>query len=245
MSIKRALISVSDKSGIIEFAQNLASLNIEILSTGGTAKLLRENNIPVIEVSDYTGYPEMMAGRVKTLNPKIHGGILARRGVDEKVMSENKINPIDLVVVNLYPFQETVSRPDCSIEEAIENIDIGGPAMLRSSAKNHASVTVVVDSADYQSVLDEINTSGDTSLQTRKTLALKTFEHTAQYDGAIANYLGRENDGFSNTLNLQFVKSQTMRYGENPHQKAAFYKETEVNDILGNNWYNFYRGINN
>jgi phosphoribosylaminoimidazolecarboxamide formyltransferase/IMP cyclohydrolase len=230
MSIKRALISVFDKSGIIEFSQNLASLNIEILSTGGTAKLLKENNIPVIEVSDYTGYPEMMAGRVKTLNPKIHGGILARRGVDEKVMSENKINPIDLVVVNLYPFQETVSRPDCSIEEAIENIDIGGPAMLRSSAKNHASVTVVVDSADYQSVLDELNTSGDTSLQTRKKLALKAFEHTAQYDGAIANYLGREDNGFSNTLNLQFFKSQTMRYGENPHQKAAFYKETKVNE---------------
>ena len=147
MSIKRALISVSDKSGIIKFAQNLASLNIEILSTGGTAKLLKENNIPVIEVSDYTGYPEMMAGRVKTLNPKIHGGILARRGVDEKVMSENKINPIDLVVVNLYPFQETVSRPDCSIEEAIENIDIGGPAMLRSSAKNHASAKLLNESS--------------------------------------------------------------------------------------------------
>jgi len=230
MSIKRALISVSDKSGIIKFAQKLASLNIEILSTGGTAKLLQENNIPVIEVSDYTGYPEMMAGRVKTLNPKIHGGILARRGVDEKIMSENEISPIDLVVVNLYPFQETISRPDCSIEEAIENIDIGGPAMLRSSAKNHASVTVVVDSSDYQSVLDELNTSGDTSLLTRKKLALKAFEHTAQYDGAIANYLGREDDGFSNTLNLQFVKSQTMRYGENPHQKAAFYKETKVNE---------------
>jgi len=229
MSIKRALISVSDKSGIIEFSQKLASLNIEILSTGGTAKLFQENNIPVIEVSDYTGYPEMMAGRVKTLNPKIHGGILARRGVDDKVMSENEIYPIDLVVVNLYPFQETVSRPNCSIEEAIENIDIGGPAMLRSSAKNHASVTVVVDSADYQSVLDELITSGDTSLLTRKKLALKAFEHTAQYDGAIANFLGRENDGFSNTLNLQFVKSKTMRYGENPHQKAAFYKETKVN----------------
>ena len=230
MSIKRALISVSDKSGIVEFAQNLASLNIEILSTGGTAKLLQENNIPVIEVSDYTGYPEMMAGRVKTLNPKIHGGILARRGVDEKIMSENEISPIDLVVVNLYPFQETISRPDCSIEEAIENIDIGGPAMLRSSAKNHASVTVLVDSSDYQSVLDELNTSADTSLLTRKKLAMKAFEHTAQYDGAIANYLGREDDGFSNTLNLQFVKSQTMRYGENPHQKAAFYKETKVNE---------------
>ena len=230
MSIKRALISVSDKSGIAEFAQSLVSHNIEILSTGGTAKLLQDKNIPVIEVSDYTGFPEMMAGRVKTLNPKIHGGILARRGIDEKVMSENNINAIDLVVVNLYPFQKTISNPDCSLEEAIENIDIGGPAMLRSSAKNHASVTVVVDSSDYQSVLDELNTSGDTSLLTRKKLALKAFEHTAQYDGAIANYLGREDDGFSNTLNLQFVKSQTMRYGENPHQKAAFYKETKVNE---------------
>ena len=230
MYIKRALISVSDKSGIAEFAQSLVSHNIEILSTGGTAKLLQDKNIPVIEVSDYTGFPEMMAGRVKTLNPKIHGGILARRGIDEKVMSENNINSIDLVVVNLYPFQKTISNPDCSLEEAIENIDIGGPAMLRSSAKNHVSVTVVVDSSDYQSVLDELNTSGDTSLLTRKKLALKAFEHTAQYDGAIANYLGREDDGFSNTLNLQFVKSQTMRYGENPHQKAAFYKETKVNE---------------
>ena len=181
MSIKRALISVSDKSGIIEFAQKLASFNIEILSTDGTAKLLQENNIPVIEISDYTGYPELMAGRVKTLHPKIHGGILARRGVDEKVMSENNIRPIDLVVVNLYPFQETVSKPDCSIEDAIENIDIGGSAMLRSSAKNHTSVTVVVDNADYQSVLDELIILGDTSLLTRKKLALKAFEHTAQY----------------------------------------------------------------
>ena len=230
MSIKRALISVSDKSGIIEFAQNLVSLNVEILSTGGTAKLLQKNKIPVIEVSDYIGYPEIMSGRVKTLNPKIHGGILARRGIDEQVMSENEINPIDLVVVNLYPFQETISRTDCSLEEAIENIDIGGPAMLRSSAKNHVSVTVVVDSDDYQTVLDEIRAAGDTSLTTRKKLALKTFEHTAQYDCVIANYLGREDDGFSNTLNLQFIKSQSMRYGENPHQKAAFYKENNVNE---------------
>ena len=230
MSIKRALISVSDKSGIIEFAQNLVSLNVEILSTGGTAKLLQKNKIPVIEVSDYTGHPEIMSGRVKTLNPKIHGGILARRGIDEQVMSENEINPIDLVLVNLYPFHETISRTDCSLEEAIENIDIGGPAMLRSSAKNHVSVTVVVDSDDYQTVLDEIRVSGDTSLTTRKKLALKTFEYTAQYDGVIANYLGREDDGFSNTLNLQFIKSQSMRYGENPHQKAAFYKENNVNE---------------
>ncbi|HIG88446.1 MAG TPA: bifunctional phosphoribosylaminoimidazolecarboxamide formyltransferase/IMP cyclohydrolase, partial [Candidatus Thioglobus sp.] len=167
MAIQRALISVSDKTGIIELAQALADKNIEILSTGGTAKLLADNNIPVIEVSDYTGFPEMMAGRVKTLNPKIHGGILARRGIDEGVMAENDINPIDLVVVNLYPFQATIANPDCTLEDAIENIDIGGPAMLRSSAKNHASVTVVVDVSDYQTVIDEINASGDTSLETR------------------------------------------------------------------------------
>ena len=228
MAIKRALISVSDKSGIIEFAQKIANLGIEILSTGGTAKLLEDNNIPVMEVSDYTGYPEMMAGRVKTLNPKIHGGILARRGIDEDVMAENNINPIDLVVVNLYPFQETIAKADCTLDDAIENIDIGGPAMLRSSAKNHASVTVIVDSSDYQVVLDEISASGDTTLDTRKKLALKTFEHTAQYDGAIANYLGKEEDGFSNTINLQFIKSQTMRYGENPHQAAAFYVEANL-----------------
>jgi len=160
MSIQRALISVSDKTGILELAQTLASKNIEILSTGGTAKLLADNNIPVIEVSDYTGFPEMMAGRVKTLNPKIHGGILARRGLDEAVMKQNDINPIDLVVVNLYPFQATIANPDCTLEDAIENIDIGGPAMLRSSAKNHASVTVLVDAADYQTVIDEINTNG-------------------------------------------------------------------------------------
>ena len=229
MPIKRALISVSDKSGIIEFAQALVSKDIEIISTGGTAKLLKDKNIPVIEVSEYSGYPEMMAGRVKTLNPIIHGGILARRGVDEKVMAENDIKPIDLVVVNLYPFQSTIDDPDCSIEDAIENIDIGGPAMLRSSAKNYLSVTVVVDCKDYQLILNELNDNNDTSLETRRKLALKTFEHTAQYDGAIANYLGQEEDGFSNTLNLQFVKSQTMRYGENPHQNAAFYKEIKSN----------------
>ncbi|MDC0197248.1 bifunctional phosphoribosylaminoimidazolecarboxamide formyltransferase/IMP cyclohydrolase [Candidatus Thioglobus sp.] len=228
MSIKRALISVSDKSGIAEFAKSLSLLNIEIVSTGGTAKLLQANNIPVTEVSDFTSYPEMMDGRVKTLNPKIHGGILARRGKDEEVMLNNEIKPIDLVVVNLYPFQETVNNPNASDEEIIENIDIGGPAMLRSSAKNHISVTVVVDASDYKVVLDEITKNGDTSLETRKSLALKTFEHTAQYDGAIANYLGKMDDGFSNTMNLQFVKSQAMRYGENPHQSAAFYKEANL-----------------
>ncbi len=228
--IKRALISVSDKTGILELAQFLASKDIEILSTGGTAKLLADNNIPVIEVSDYTGFPEMMAGRVKTLNPKIHGGILARRGLDEAIMAQNDINPIDLVVVNLYPFQATIANPDCTLEDATENIDIGGPAMLRSSAKNHASVTVVVDTSDYQSVIDEINTNGDTTLNTRIKLALKTFEHTAQYDGAIANYLGQEEDGFSHTINLQFNKTQSMRYGENPHQSAAFYIEKNITE---------------
>ena len=231
MSIKRALISVSDKTGITQFAQSLVSLNIELLSTGGTAKLLKEQGIPVIEVSDFTGFPEIMAGRVKTLNPLIHGGILARRGVDEGVMIENDIKPIDLVVVNLYPFQDTISRPECSFEDAIENIDIGGPAMLRSSAKNHKSVTVIVDSSDFQLVLDELNASGNTSLKTRKKLALKTFEHTAQYDGAIANYLGEEEDGFSNTLNFQFTKSQALRYGENPHQRAAFYKDSNLEEV--------------
>ena len=228
MPIKRALISVSDKTGIAEFAKSLSSLNIEIISTGGTAKLLQDNNISVTEVSDFTGYPEMMAGRVKTLNPKIHGGILARRGKDEEVMSRNDIKPIDLVVVNLYPFQQTINNPNCTEEDAIENIDIGGPAMLRSSAKNHISVTVVVDTADYQLVIDEITKNGNTTLSMRKSLAMKTFEHTAQYDGAIASYLGRMEDGFSNTINLQFVKSQTMRYGENPHQSAAFYKELNL-----------------
>ncbi len=228
MPIKRALISVSDKTGIAEFAKSLSSLNIEIISTGGTSKLLQDNNISVTEVSDFTGYPEMMAGRVKTLNPKIHGGILARRGKDEEVMSQNDIQPIDLVVVNLYPFQQTINNPNSTEEDAIENIDIGGPAMLRSSAKNHISVTVIVDSNDYQSVIEEISKNGNTTLSMRKSLAMKTFEHTAQYDGVIASYLGRMEDGFSNTINLQFVKSQTMRYGENPHQSAAFYKESSL-----------------
>jgi phosphoribosylaminoimidazolecarboxamide formyltransferase/IMP cyclohydrolase len=230
MTIKRALISVSDKTGIVEFAQFLTRQNIEILSTGGTAKLLAKHQIPAIEVADYTGFPEMMAGRVKTLNPKIHGGILARRDQDKAVMAENDIQPIDLVIVNLYPFQATIAKADCTLEEAIENIDIGGPAMLRSSAKNHAWVSVVVDNKDYQAVMVEIEKSGNTTLKTRAKLALKTFEHTAQYDGAIANYLGKQDDNFSNTLNLQFHKTQSMRYGENPHQSAAFYREATITE---------------
>ena len=232
---KRALISVSDKTGILEFAKGLHDLSIEILSTGGTAKLLADNDIPVIEVSEHTLFPEMMAGRVKTLHPKIHGGILGRRGIDDQVMIEHAISPIDIVVVNLYPFQETIARSDCDLTMAIENIDIGGPAMVRSAAKNHKDVTIVVNASDYDLVLTECQ-SGGTSDQTRFKLACKAFEHTAQYDGAIANYLGKiQEDGshvdFPQTYNVQLHHAQTMRYGENPHQKAAFY--TELNSPKG------------
>ena len=229
--IKRALISVSDKTGVAEFARQLHSMGVEILSTGGTARLLADSAIPVLEVSDYTGFPEMMDGRVKTLHPKIHGGILARRGTDEGVMREHSIPPIDLIVVNLYPFEQTVAKPGCDLPTAIENIDIGGPTMLRAAAKNHAAVTVVVDAADYETVLAEMRAnSGAVSDATRYSLAVKTFEHTARYDGAIANYLGARNlpdaDGrFPRTFSLQFQRAQTMRYGENPHQNAAFYIE--------------------
>lgn len=223
MKIQRALISVSDKAGVIDFAKQLQSFGIEIISTGGTAKLLTDNNIINTEVADYTGFTEMMAGRVKTLNPKIHGGILARRGTDEEVMIENNILPIDLVVVNLYPFTQTIEKDNCTLDMAIENIDIGGPAMLRSSAKNHAYVTVLVDSLDYGLVLGEIKNFGATTLETRQKLALKVFEHTSAYDGAIANYLGKNTDGFSNTISLQLHKKQIMRYGENSHQKGALY----------------------
>lgn len=231
--IARALISVSDKTGIVTFARGLADLGIEILSTGGTAKLLSESGINVTEVSDYTGFPEMMDGRVKTLHPKIHGGLLGRRGIDDEVMGQHNIPPIDLVVVNLYPFQQTIAREDCTLEEAIENIDIGGPTMLRAAAKNHAAVGVVVDADDYEPLLEELNTSdGALSDATRFRLAVRTFEHTAQYDGAIANYLGAiGEDGrpgrFPHTFNSQYVKRQEMRYGENPHQAAAFYVEHE------------------
>ncbi|MGB5260131.1 MAG: bifunctional phosphoribosylaminoimidazolecarboxamide formyltransferase/IMP cyclohydrolase, partial [Gammaproteobacteria bacterium] len=229
--ITRALISVSDKAGISEFAQALHARGIEILSTGGTASLLTDKGIPVTEVSDYTGFPEMMAGRVKTLHPKIHGGILARRGIDDEVMAANAIGPIDLVVVNLYPFEQTIAREDCDLPMAIENIDIGGPTLLRAAAKNHAAVTVVVDSSDYAAVLAELQANdGAIRDATRYALAVKTFEHTARYDGAIANYLGAiDADGttrdFPATLNLQYRQVQTMRYGENPHQRAAFFVE--------------------
>ncbi|PIE41988.1 MAG: bifunctional phosphoribosylaminoimidazolecarboxamide formyltransferase/inosine monophosphate cyclohydrolase [Gammaproteobacteria bacterium] len=229
--IKRALISVSDKTGIVEFASALAEMGVEILSTGGTFKLLKDNGVNAIEVSDYTGFPEMMDGRVKTLHPKVHGGILGRRGQDDAAMSQHNITPIDMVVVNLYPFENTVANPDCDLPTAIENIDIGGPTMVRSAAKNHRWVSIVVNAGDYDRVLAEMReTGGQVKDRTRFELALAAFEHTSAYDGAIANYLGTiQEDGtkadFPNTFNTQFVKAQDMRYGENPHQKAAFYVE--------------------
>jgi phosphoribosylaminoimidazolecarboxamide formyltransferase/IMP cyclohydrolase len=235
--IRRALISVSDKTGLIDFARALAARGVEILTTGGTARLLTEQDIPVVEVSDYTGFPEMMGGRVKTLHPRIHGGILGRRGVDDLVMRENEIRPIDLVVVNLYPFVQAVAGPDCTLEHAIENIDIGGPTLLRAAAKNHSAVTVVVDAADYPRVLMDMEANaGAVTDATRYALAIKVFEHTARYDGAIANYLGRRGaDGatepFPETLTMQFRRQQAMRYGENPHQKAAFYVEHQVSEV--------------
>ena len=229
--VKRALVSVSDKSGIVEFCKQINELGIEILSTGGTAKLLADNNINVTEVSDYTGHPEMMGGRVKTLHPKIHGGLLGRRGTDSEVMQEHGIDEIDLVVVNLYPFEQTVSKLDCTFEDAIENIDIGGPAMLRSSAKNHASVTVIVDTVDYDLVLTELKENKKSvSNETRFRLAQKVFAHTANYDANVSNYLGAMNEekepvNYPLTYSTQFKKKQELRYGENPHQTAAFYVE--------------------
>ena len=223
-TITRALISVSNKTGVVEFARDLAEAGVEILSTGGTAKLLRDSGVAVMEVSDYTGFPEMMDGRVKTLHPKVHGGILGRRGTDDEIMERHGIGRIDLVAVNLYPFQQTVADPDCSLEDAIENIDIGGPTMIRAAAKNHRDVAVVVDPHDYGAVIQEIRSNkGQVRAETCFRLAVKTFEHTAQYDGAIANYLGTIGDDggkhdFPNTINLQYRQVQTMRYGENPHQ---------------------------
>ena len=232
-AIGRALISVSDKTGIVEFARALADAGVEILSTGGTAGLLTEKGVAVTEVSDYTGFPEMMDGRLKTLHPRVHGGILGRRGLDDGVMRENEIKPIDLVVVNLYPFEKTVADPDCTLATAIENIDIGGPTMVRAAAKNHAAVTVVVDAGDYPRVLADMEANGGAVSDTlRFDLAVKAFEHTAGYDGAIADWLGRKVEGgnsdFPRTLNLQFRHAQGMRYGENPHQKGAFYVEREI-----------------
>ena len=232
--IRRALISVSDKTGVVEFARVLRQHSVAILSTGGTYTLLVENGILATEISDYTGFPEMMDGRVKTLHPKVHGGILARREQDEAVMAEHGIEPIDLVVVNLYPFEQTIAQSDCDLNSAIENIDIGGPTMVRAAAKNYRNTTVVVNSSDYQRVLQAMaENNGAVDLSTRFDLAISAFEYTAHYDDAIANYLGTlipmgEDDEpvtFPRTLNSQFIKAEDLRYGENPHQKAAFYTE--------------------
>jgi phosphoribosylaminoimidazolecarboxamide formyltransferase/IMP cyclohydrolase len=232
-TIKRALLSVSDKQGILEFAQALHGFGVEILSTGGTARLLRDNNIPVVEVSDYTGFPEMLDGRVKTLHPKVHGGLLGRRDVPEHVAAMQKadIPPIDMLVVNLYPFEATVAKPDCTMEEAIENIDIGGPAMLRSAAKNWKDVTVVTDASQYADVLAEMqSTDGATSQATRFALSVAAFNRVSNYDGAISDYLSSFNadntrNPFPGQTNGRFIKMQDLRYGENPHQQAAFYRD--------------------
>ncbi|ELI5391737.1 bifunctional phosphoribosylaminoimidazolecarboxamide formyltransferase/IMP cyclohydrolase [Vibrio parahaemolyticus] len=236
--IRRALISVSDKTGIVEFAQALAERGVDILSTGGTAHLLAELGIAVTEVSDYTGFPEMMDGRVKTLHPKVHGGVLGRRGQDDDVMAKHGINSIDMVVVNLYPFAETVAKEGCTLADAVENIDIGGPTMVRSAAKNHKDVTIVVNASDYDRVIAEMDANDKSlTLETRFDLAIAAFEHTAAYDGMIANYFGTmvpsygenkegdEESKFPRTFNQQFEKKQDMRYGENSHQAAAFYVE--------------------
>lgn len=244
--IRQALLSVSNKTGIVEFAQGLVQRGVKLLSTGGTAKLLAEKGLPVTEVSDYTGFPEMMDGRVKTLHPKVHGGILGRRGTDDEVMRQHGIEGIDMVVVNLYPFAETVAKPNCTLEDAVENIDIGGPTMVRSAAKNHKDVAIVVNNADFDAILAEMDQHQNSlTLETRFDLAIKAFEHTAQYDSMIANYFGQlakpyfvadEEDPnakcgqFPRTLNLNFIRKQTMRYGENGHQKAAFYIEQEVKE---------------
>ncbi len=235
-AIRRALISVSDKTGLADFARALHGRGVEILSTGGSARELAAAGLPVTEVSAHTGFPEMMEGRVKTLHPRVHGGILGRRGVDDGVMAEHGIAPIDLVVVNLYPFRETVARPGCTLAEAIENIDIGGPALVRAAAKNHGDVGVVVDPADYPGVLADLEAhAGALPDERRFALAVKAFEHTAAYDGAVADYLGRLGpDGapgpFPRTLNLQLHHAQAMRYGENPHQRGAFYVEAGVEE---------------
>jgi len=230
LPVRRALLSVSDKTGLLELARALAARDVEILSTGGTARLLAGGGLTVREVSGYTGFPEIMDGRVKTLHPKIHGGLLGRRGIDDAVMALHGIQPIDLLVVNLYPFAETVARPNCRYAEAIENIDIGGPAMLRAAAKNHESVAVAVDPADYGALLAELaGHGGCTTAAMRSRLAAKVFAHTARYDTMVASYLaGRQESAaerFPATLPLVFDKVQDLRYGENPHQQAALYRE--------------------
>ena len=235
-AIKQALLSVSDKTGLVDFARGLEAHGVSLISTGGTAKLLRDAGLDVTEVADYTGSPEMLDGRVKTLHPKVHAGILARRDLPEHVaaLKAAGIPGIDLVVVNLYPFTDTVARPACTRAEAIENIDIGGPAMVRSAAKNHQHVAVVTDPADYAALLKEMGTTaGALAAETRFNLARKAFSHTAAYDGAIANYLtaldtaGERREPFPASLTLQFHLAQVLRYGENPHQHAAFYRDRE------------------
>ncbi|KOA68260.1 bifunctional phosphoribosylaminoimidazolecarboxamide formyltransferase/IMP cyclohydrolase [Pantoea sp. CFSAN033090] len=240
--VRRALLSVSDKAGILEFAQALSSRGVELLSTGGTARLLADAGLAVTEVSDYTGFPEMMDGRVKTLHPKVHGGILGRRGQDDAIMAQHDISPIDMVVVNLYPFAQTVAREGCSREDAVENIDIGGPTMVRSAAKNHKDVAIVVSSGDYDAIIAEMDAhENGLTLETRFDLAIKAFEHTAAYDSMIANYFGslvpayhgdrnQPAGRFPRTLNLNFIKKQDMRYGENSHQDAAFYIEENITE---------------
>lgn len=226
MAIRRALISVSDKTGIVDFSRGLAALGVEIISTGGTAVLLEKEGIPVVGISDVTGFPECLDGRVKTLHPAVHAGLLAIRGNEEhrRTMEELDLDYIDLVVVNLYPFKQTIAKPDVSYEEAIENIDIGGPTMLRSAAKNHAFVTVAVDSADYAGILEEVKAGGDTTLETRKRLAAKVFRHTGAYDALIGDYLSKlQGDMLPESYTVTYEKVQDLRYGENPHQKAAFY----------------------
>src|SRR5471030_950853 len=249
--IQRALISVSDKTGLVPFAQILTQAGIEIISTGGTAKTLREAGIAVKDISEHTGFPEMLDGRVKTLHPKVHGGLLYVRGNEthESAVKQHGISPIDLVVVNLYPFEATVAKPDVSLHDAIENIDIGGPSMLRSAAKNHDSVTVVADPADYTEVAEQISENGNTTLELRRKLGAKVFARTAAYDAAIAAHLQKEfNAGQASSLPPALLISaplaQPLRYGENPHQAAALYgrfneffqqlhgKELSYNNIL-------------
>ena len=246
--IQRALLSVSDKTGLVDFAKFLAGRGVELISTGGTAKALRDAGVKVMELSDYTGFPEMMDGRVKTLHPKVHGGLLQRRDLEphREQAKKHGIPTIDLVVVNLYPFEQTVAKPDCTAELAIENIDIGGPSMLRSAAKNHEAVTVLVDPSDYTAVQKEVEKSGDTTLETRRKLAAKVFRHTSHYDHLISAYLTQrvEANPLAETAGLVRRKAQSLRYGENPHQKAALYgsfldsfrqlhgKELSYNNVL-------------
>jgi phosphoribosylaminoimidazolecarboxamide formyltransferase/IMP cyclohydrolase len=235
IKIQRALISVSDKTGVVDFAKVLLKHGVEILSTGGTAQLLKLNGVVVTEVADYTGFPEMMEGRVKTLHPKVHGGILARRDKADHIaaMKEHGIPPIDMVVVNLYPFAQTVARPGCTLEDAIENIDIGGPAMVRAAAKNHEFVAVVTDPADYAPIAEKMKASGGKlDFDLRYSLAAKAFSHTAEYDGMISNWLASHDANgvareFPDRFNVQFRIAQPLRYGENPHQSAAFYVERD------------------